>query len=423
MPKISSATTISQNVRTAGGIGTDFIAMNIINEMMFIAPFQTPFLNYMFMNKAIQWNECHHLLGLCEIIERELTPFTDTVSAVNTTGVGSATIVFTPSEPNLYRQGTSIKFIETGETGIITTATHATQRTATKDQIEGSAVNWVADPSAGSKIVLLGSAHGENDDPPTNVYTNPYIRKTRIQLFQETIKMTDWLWACTNAGGTRGGNYWTQEMKDKSALMKINIENAMVMNNAHSIRSNNSTALGTAGATMNAKTEGAFYQVENNGGVVFPYGASADRADIKAFFRSMTLGSKKKTFFVGPSLMNDIEDAIEDKVSFTQAITRYGPIEGDDVINVLRWRTNNLIVDVIRNPMWTEATGYDGHGLLLDDGYVQGFYGAPDKKGSRKFRLEQGIQTNGAPREEAQFLAHVGIGIECAPCHGVMKRS
>lgn len=416
MAKIVTATTIKQGVNTAGGVGADFVAMNIIDEMMFIAPFQTPFLNYLFMNKAIKWNQTAHPQGLCEIIERELTPNVDTV--VNGGTGGSTTITIIPAEPYLFRVGTAIKFAETDETGIVTTNTAGTSFVATRDlDSTNSAQNWTA-PSVGSSILLLGSAHGENDSPPTNVYVNPYLRKTRVQLFQETIKMTDMMVASTMAGGTRGGNYWNQQMKDASAKMKIDIENAMVMNENHFIKAGTGS-IGTSGGTVVTKTEGAFYQIANNGGTVLQYGASADKSDIKNFFRSMKYGSKKKTFFVGDDLMNDIEDAIEDRIIFNTPLNIYSPIGGDDVINVFRWRTNNLVVDIIRNPQWTDK--YSKYGMLLDDGYVQGFNYAPDKKGSRKFRLEMGIQANGEPREEAQLLAHVGIGIECAPCHGIMK--
>jgi hypothetical protein len=416
MSKIVSATAVKQGVVTAGGIGTDFVAMNIINEMMFIAPFQTPFLNYLFMNKSIKWSQTAHPQGLCEIIERELTPNTDTIVSVSGSG---ATLTIVGAEPNLYRVGTSIKFAETDETGIVTTNTAGVSFIVTRDpDTTNTAQNWTA-PSVGSTILLLGSAHGENDSPPTNVYVNPYLRKTRVQLFQETIKMTDMMVASTMAGGTRGGDYWNQQMKDTSAKMKIDIENAMVMNENHFVKAGGSIAIGTAGGETLTKTEGAFYQIANNGGTVLQYGASADKSDIKSFFRSMKYGSKKKTFFVGSDLMNDIEDAIEDRIIFNQPLNIYSPIGGDDVINVFRWRTNNLVVDIIRNPQWVDK--YSKWGMLLDDGYVQGYHFAPDKKGSRKFRLEMGIESNGQPREEAQLLAHVGIGIECAPCHGIMK--
>ena len=417
MPKIVSATTISQGYRTAGSVGADFIAMNVIKEMMFIAPRQTPFLNYLYMNKYIKWEPCAHPQFLCEIVERELTPNSDTVATGGGGTGGSTTITIIPSEPNLYRVGTSIKFSETDETGIVTGGTPGTNFIATRDlDTSGNAQNWTA-PSVGSEILLIGTAHGENDSPPVSVYTNPYLRKTRLQLFQRTVTMTDWMTAVTMAGGTRGGNYWDAQMRDEAALMKIEMELAMIMNANHQLITTAATS--TAGATLKSKTEGAIYQIENNGGNVFQYGSSADRQDIKSFLRSMKLGSSKKTFIVGDDLANDIEDAIEDKYSNTESIVQYGPLKGDDVINILRWRTNNLVVDIIRNPQFIGK--YSKYGMLLDDGYIKGYYGVPDKKGSRKYRLEMGIQANGQPREEAQFLAHVGIGVECAPVHGIMK--
>lgn len=410
MPKkIVSATTIGQGVRTAGSISGDFIAQPVVEEMMFIAPFQTPFLNYLFLNDRVRWEQCSHLLGLCEIAERELVPNMDTIT---TTGsAGSTTITITPAEPNLYVVGKAIMFEETNESGIVSSVT-TTTFTATRDlDSSGSAQNWTVAPSNNTNILLLGEAHGEDDNPPESVYVNPYMRKTRVQLFQKTLKFTDMLVASTKAGGTRGGNFWDMENRDKAASMKIDMENAFWLNQNHFVRTTSNKVV--------TKTEGVIYQIENNGGQVLPYGASADRADIKEFLRMSKYGSKKKTWFVGDDLANDIEDAIEDKYSNTQSITRYGAIDGDDTINILRWRTNNLIVDIIRNPQFMGK--YSKYGVLLDDNYLIGYYYAPDNKGSRKFRLELGIQANGTPREEAQYLAHVGVGVSCAPVHGVMK--
>ncbi|HRK00909.1 MAG TPA: hypothetical protein PL089_14965 [Ignavibacteria bacterium] len=408
--KIVTASTVGQGVRTAGGVGADFIAQPIINDMMFIAPFQTPFLNYLFLNKSVKWEMCAHTQGLCEIAERELTPNMDTVTS--SAAGGSATIVITPENPLLYVVGKSVMFGETDESGIVTAVT-STTFTATRDvDSSGNSRTWTA-PSAGSDIHIAGEAHGENDSPPESVYMNPYLRKTRVQLFQKTIKMTDMMYASTTHGGTRGGNYWDDEMRDKAASMKIDMEDAFWINQNHMV-----TTSGTP-AQVKTKTEGVFYQIANNGGFGLQYGSTADRADVKEFLRLSRLGSKKKTFFVGGDLMNDIEDAIEDKYSNTESITRYGPIAGDDVINVLRWRTNNIVVDIIRNPQWSGK--YAKWGALLDDNYVKGYYYANDRKGSRKFRLEQAIQANGQPREEAQYLSHVGVGIASAPVHGILK--
>lgn len=412
MPKkIVTATTIGTGVRSAGSISGDFVAQNIVEDMMFIAPFQTPFLNYLFLNKSVQWHQTAHLLGLCEIAERELVPNLDTVSTLPTGG--SATMTVVPTEPNLYVVGKSILFEETGETGIVTSVTAGTSFVVTRDLDSSNASQTWTAPSAGSNIHILGEAHGENDNPPESVYVNPYMRSTRVQLFQKTIKFTDMLVASTKNGGTRGGNFWEQENRDKAASMKIDMENAMWFNKNHFVKTTSNLVV--------TKTEGVFYQIENNGGQVLPYGANADRQDIKEFLRMSKLGSKKKTFFVGDDLADDIEDAIEDKYSNTQAITRYGAIDGDDTINILRWRTNNLIVDIIRNPQWQGQ--YSKWGALIDDNYLNGYYYAPDNKGSRKFRLEMGIQSNGAPREEAQYLSHVGVGISCAPCHGIFRPS
>lgn len=409
MEKIVSASAINYGVRTAGGVSSSFITLPIIEDMVCVRPMQTPFLNWLFLNKMIKWRQTAHPLGFAQFPEREMVPNTDSV--VSTSAGGSATITLTPTEPDLYVAGKSIKFLETNETGIVTTGTDGSTCVVTRDLTEAlGAQTWTA-PSAGSKIKLLGEAHGEDDSLPEAVYVDPYMRDTRVQLFEKSVKMTDMMVAVVINGGVVGGNWFDDQLQDAVANMKIDIENAMWLNENHFYTN-----------TLNkvkTKTAGAMYQIENNGGTVLQYGSSLDKADLKEWLRSMKLGSKYKTVFAGANVANAVEDIVETNYYNTKSVKRWGPIEGDDVIETLEFRSGQCIISLVVNPQWDEK--YLDYAVALDAGYCYGVNFAPDKKGPRKFRVSLGVEADGTPREEAWILSHVGIGIGNAPAHGILK--
>lgn len=407
--KIVSSSVVNQGIRAAGGLSDTWVVRDIVRPSTLIEPFQTPFLNYLFLNKRIRWRQTANPKGLAEFPERELVPTSDTV-LVSGSG-GSATIQITPGEPNLYVVGKAIKFEETDETGIVTTA--GASPIITRDPSSaGAARTWTA-PSVNSRIKLLGEARSENDSTIEAVYMDPNMRTAAVQLNEKSIKMTDMMIAATMHGGTYGGDWWAMQNEDTIAAMKIDLENQLWLNENYF----SDTTLASGYRTT--KSEGAIYQIANNGGQILPFGVHADKTDWKEWMRMMKLGSKKKTVFAGDNIVNMIYDFVEEKVVYNKPVARYGPIEGDDVIEVLTVRDAGLIVDIIRNPQWDGK--YEDWAVALDDNYQFGLNFAPDKKGNRKFRIEVGVQADGTPREESKILAHIGCGVGNAPACGIFR--
>jgi hypothetical protein len=407
--KILSASVIRQGINATGGLSDTWVVRDIVRPSTLIEPFQTPFLNYLFLSKRVRWRQTANPKGLAEFPERELVPTVDTVLGVS--AGGSGTITLTPGQPNLYVVGKAIKFLETNETGIVTTA-GATPIITRDPSSAGAARTWTA-PSVNSKVKLLGEARSENDSTIEAVFMDPVMRTAAVQLNEKSIKMTDMMIAATTHGGTYGGDWWAMQNQDTIAAMKIDLENQLWFNE------NYFTDTLLVSGYRTTKSEGVIYQIENNGGQILPYGATLDKADWKEWLRMMKLGGKKKTVFAGDNVVNTIYDIVEEKYVNHGPVSRYGPIEGDDVIEVLTIRDAGLIVDIIRNPQWDEK--YQDYAVALDDDYMFGLYYAPDKKGPRKFRIEVGVQADGTPREESKILAHIGAGVGNCPACGVLK--
>ena len=416
--KIVSSTSIKQGTQGASLIaGTTWDVRDVWKEMMLVEAVQTPFVNYLFLNERVKQVTTNNAGGLFEFPERELVPNIDTISVA--TAGGSATITITPGEINLYHVGKSIQFTSTMETGVVTTKGASTIVVTRDLDTSAAAQNWSTVTAGVDKIKLLGEAMGDLDSVPKGVFANPYMRKSRVQLFEKEMSMSDMQVASTTHGGDYGGDWWEHYMYDTAKVMKRDISNAFWCNQNHQLLP--STTYGSTNQII-TKTEGIIYQILNNSGFKLNYGPGAlTKPVLDAFFRMSKRGSVHKTFWVSDSLMNQIEDLIALKYYNTESVTRYGPIKGDNVIKVITIRTANLIVDVIREPMLEE--GLDGTGVLLDDDHVYNCSYVADKKGSRKWRLEQLIQANGNPIEQALYLSHVGVGIACAPYHGILTNN
>lgn len=408
--RLLNDTTINQAVQKASGVTSDFIVRDMSKDILTIEPYQTPFLAYLWMSQNVVSRQIAHPQGLAEFPETEIVPNLDVVTT--TSAGGSATITVTPAEPNLYVVGTSVQFVETGESGICTTAGATPVFTRDKDTA-GNSRNWTA-PTAGTQIKILGTAFSELDTPPENTFVYPQMRKTAVQLFQETIKMTDMMVAATKAGGTYGGNWWDLNQKNKLAQFKIGIENAMWFNQDYFV---------DTGSGIKNKMEGIIYQIRNNGGNVLPYASPSafTKTVWKEYMRMNGIyGSKNKVVFAGTNVVNSIEDFIEEKITYTTPIDNFAFIKGTNTIDVLKARVAGLNVSIIRNPMWDDS--YSSNlAVCLDEKYLQSLHFAPDDKGSRKMRFEVEIQANGAPRKEALFLSQVAVGVGCGKCHGILE--
>lgn len=408
MPQIiNAASVVRQGASSAGRVPADFIVADVSNEMVKVFAHLTPLVNLLFLEKMVKWRQTANVEGLWKFPEKEMVPNRDLVTA--STAGGSATITITPAQPNLYKVNTSITFEETNESGIVTTA-GATIVVTRDPSSAGAARNWTQ-PSDNSIIMIQGEAMTEADTTPESIYMEPYMRTNAVQLFEKSLKMTDMMIAATMHAGTYGGNWWDDENLDKVYEMKRDMELALWQNQ-------NYWTTKTAGVWQ-GKTEGIGYQILNNNGAHLPYGSVLDKADWKEFMRMMKGGSAYSTVFVGDQVAGALEDILEEKVIWDKPIVRYGPIAGEDVIELFRWRTVNRIVDIIRHPLW-EGT-WEQKAIAIDRKYLYGCHYAPDKKGPRKFRIEMGVEPDGTPREDVKLLAQIGAGVGATPNCGVLE--
>lgn len=418
MPTQLSTTAVQQGYRRVyDQKGSIWEVHDIRKKMARIHPFETPFVNMLFLSNLVKWRQTANLQGLFQFPEKEYMPNkTGLLTYEVGAGADADTIItFTVNEPDIFIPGVSIKIVDTGETGIVINNVAGTIRAKRDLDSSNNTQNWSALVIGGnpSYVLTIGEAKAETDSTPESVVVNPYMRTGRVQLFTKAISATDMFIAASMHGGLEGGDWFADDTADKIYEMKRDMEMAMWHNNNHFIDRDSVTN------GVITKLEGIPYQIRNNEGFIHNHGGTLDKTNIYAFFNKAKRGKRKKSFFIGDEVMNAIEDMIESKTSLWEPIKRYGPIAGDDTINVLQIRRANIIVDCIRVPHFED--NWVDKGFLLEDGSIFGCYFAPDKKGSRRFRFEQKVNEQGEPLEEAKVLAHVGVGIGECPHNGIFE--
>lgn len=406
-----SATQINDARRMAGNqVGSTWEVRDVIQQMARIKPFMFPFTNMLFLSGAVKWRTTNNLQGLFEYPEKEMVPNKTHIDGFTSiSGTGNSVLEFTPAEPNMFVVGTSIVIDETGETGTVTAS--AATVIATRDVTSAGVVQAWTEPTVGSTkyVYTIGESRYETDGIPTPVSTNPNMLTGRVQLFEKAVSATDMFVASAMHGGLHGGDWFSEDCKEKTEEMKRELEMAAWRNQGHMLE--NSTTKG-----VRTKFSGIPWQIENLGGMIHHHNGTMDKANLWAFFKLMRYGNKKKTMFAGDDVVEIVENMVEDKMLILESVTRYGPIKGDDTINIMRVRRFNVIVDIIRVPHfeddWTQRA------YMLDDNAIFGCHYVNDKKGTRKFRTAFQVDQKGEPTETATFLSHVGFGLSNIRAHG-----
>ena len=95
------------------------------------------------------------------------------------------------------------------------------------------------------------------------------------------------------------------------------------------------------------------------------------------------------------------------------AIKAYG-------IRLQEYLTPFGVVDLLWNPVMDGK--FSDFGFTIDTDRVRLRYMAPDKKGSRKFRIEENVETPGIDGTTTKILFDVGLEIHNEECHGILRK-
>lgn len=127
-------------------------------------------------------------------------------------------------------------------------------------------------------------------------------------------------------------------------------------------------------------------------------------------------GAGRKLHMCGSGQLLEINKFIKGRyeINPNPVTTIYG-------VNLTEYVTPFGIVDVVWNPVMDSK--YIDYGFTVDAEKVRLRYMANDKKGSRKFRIEEGVETPGVDGVTDKILFDVGLEIHNEECHGILKKS
>lgn len=391
MAKILAGTTYQQGTRMTSNLPGDYEVRDVREEVLVTEPFMYPLIQVTALDKEkIRYTANPN--AKFEWIEGELITDVDLLDADFAGGANTGTI--TVDTPALWVKGMVGRFEETDEVFTVT----ADPTGATIPIIRQGSGNFSA-VSTQSNIIILGSSYAENDDYPTPVSNYDQFRYGRTQIFQASTSMTDRMIASTKHGGTYGGDQEVQQLQRRMKEFKWRMENGGWWNEGPDTKS---TANG-----QRTMTGGIFWQALNYDGDEQNFNVRIDEDRLDTILGGIKYGSPYKRYFAGNTQMQDIEAIIKKRFGFVNnAIDRYQVLKKAPGLKVLEYTVGNVTVEFIRCPQWVGK--YQNWGFICDMDAIEMVSFVADDKGTRTFRLEEGIQANGKPREDKQYLADIG---------------
>lgn len=401
--KIIANSSLAQGVRKTGNLPGDFIVRDVMDMIFTVDPWMYPLSQILFTSERVKTMPVINPTGKKEWIEDEIIWDTDTMGSGLT---GGATGTFTATTPALFLINQVLRFEETDETVRVSDISGTTITVA---KIGASNFSTV---TTGTRVFIIGMANGENSSPPEARNTYGVFRYNYPQIFQETCKITDRMWAATNAGGTYGGNQYAEDIRKKAIRMRADIEKTFKLGGAPDIQTINTDEYLTITGSLE-------WQIKNFDGVQDHYsGDSLDEDELDGILGNMEHGSPYKTILAGGDVYMDLERIIKKRWNIDGPITKYSVLKDAPGLKCLTYATNNIECTVIKDPQMKFK--YSKWFFILEEDNLGKIYWPNDKKGTRMFRFEEGIQANGQPREEGQFLADVGCALLKSPVHALV---
>lgn len=127
-------------------------------------------------------------------------------------------------------------------------------------------------------------------------------------------------------------------------------------------------------------------------------------------------GGSRKLHMCGSSQLMEINKFIKGRYELNP-----NPVTNIYGVNLKEYHTPFGIVDVLWNPILDGK--FADYGFTIDVEKIRLRFMANDEKGSRAFRIEEGVETPGVDGKSDKLLADVGIEIQEEACHGILKKT
>lgn len=390
-------TGVVSGVRSSQSYPAAQLKPDIERALFLLEPYQTPFLQFLFFSAGVKQKKVINKTGKYSWFEDEYFPHQAALTAAFT-APGAATGDLTIANYAYFKQN-DIILIEDSDQMAYVTATPSSSTVAISSL--DASTNLLA-AANGTNVKILGNLNNEYAGTPTAMSTQAVEKNNYLTIFTEAVATT---------GRDEAGEAWTdgethdEQVEKKIKELKLKVERFFMLSTATPATRTVSSYLWTYG-------NGALGRITTN---VSTYTAGAmTLAQWNAhWLKVFAKGSKRRIHYVGSQQLSDINAMIADKVQLKENITtEFG-------VQMSRIYTDTGIVDLTWDPVLDGK--YTNYGISLDPEDVVLRYMANDKKGSRRFRVEENVETPGTDGSTTKILMDVGIQIPNEEKQGYLK--
>ena len=366
-----------------------------IDRMLYLEkPIQSPLFQFLYFNDKLPAEQVINENGKFSWFEDKYVPHYTTVSSAVTGGASADNI--SVADGTWINEGDVLWNQNTDD------LVYVDSIASSEVDITDLAGSTFSTMPVGSYLFKIGSRNHEMATARTAVSTKEEEKTNYVEIHSESV---------TQSGRKQAGENYTNgktfddEVRKKIAEMKEEVER----NFWFSSGSGTVTVSTDYRHTYNKGVKGfiSTNAVEYNGSI------TEDALD-DFLYQSFAKGGNEKEFIMGGSLLKGVAKLLKAKYQETSVVTKYG-------INLQQYQTNFGLANIIWNPNFVGPEADNGY--LIDLENLKMRYMSNDKKGSRKFRIEEGVETPGTDGLTTKLLMDVGIEVPLESAHGLLYKA
>lgn len=392
---------VNQGVISSSLMNSANAVPEVEKVLQLLEPYQTPFLQYLFFGSR-KAKPVTSPFAKFSWFESELYPHqTTTKTVINASGT-PATLVLTTANCNtisIFNTDDIVLIEETDQMAYVSTK-NTSQVVLT--HIDGT-TSLTSLQTEGCYLKIIGSRNTEYAGVRTAVSVKEVEKFNYLNIFSESVATT---------GRHQAGETYTDGVDHASMVIKKLKE--MKLQAERYFLFAPSQGYATSGNYRTTWGHGFLGRVLTN---VNSYSPTLDEDTFDEHLREVfERGSNRKIHMCGSGQLTEINKFIKAKYELNpDPITKiYG-------VNVREYMTPFGTVDLVWNPVMDGK--FTNYGFTIDAEKVRLRYMADDKKGSRKFRIQDGVETPGVDGTTTKLLMDIGVEIHNEETHGVLMRT
>jgi hypothetical protein len=364
-----------------------------------LKPYQTPLLQWLwFMN--LPSREVKNAYGKFSWFENEFFPHQTQITTAIT---ASTTLTLTPANVgsiSIFNEDDIVLIEDTEELAYVSAVSAGTSVTLT--HIDGSTELSDVDTTE-TYLKIIGSRNSEYGSARTAMTTKEVEKYNYLNIFSESIATS----GRAQAGEAYSDGMTHDELVEKRIEeLKLQIERYFLFAPAQ--------GYATTGNYRTTWGHGLLGRITSN---VNTYSSSLTESVFDAHLKEIfQKGSNRKLHICGSNQLAEINDFIKDRYEINE-----NPEHKQYGIHVKEYITPFGLVDIMWDPVMDGK--FVDFGFPVDADKLRLRYMAEDKKGPRKFRLEEHVETPGVDGTTTKILFDVGMELHNEECHGILKKS